>query len=65
VFCTLNLKIRWRMVRFMTWLLDAGSKNPDALWINGCEGIGATLDAEEKQEVSYPFRKLYCGSSTV
>lgn len=65
VSCTLNLKIRWRMVRFMTWLLDAGSKNPGAHWIKGSEGIGATLDAEEKQEVSSPFRKLYCGSSTV
>ena len=35
VSCTLNHKIIWRMVRFMTWLLDAGSKNPDAHWIKG------------------------------
>jgi hypothetical protein len=54
-----------RMVRFMTWLLDAGSKIPDAHWIKGSEGTGAILDGEEKQDVSYSFRKLYCGSSTV
>jgi len=54
-----------RMVRFMTCLLDAGSKNPDAHWIKGSEGTGAILDAVERQDVSYPFRILYCGSSTV
>jgi len=65
VSCTLNLQCRMRMVRFMTCLLDAGSKNPDAHWIKGSEGTGAILDAVERQDVSYPFRILYCGSSTV
>lgn len=46
------------MVRFMTLLLDAGSKNPDAHWIKGSEGTGTILVAVEKQDVSYPFRKL-------
>jgi len=47
-------------------LLDAESlKNPDAHWIKDSEGIGAILDAVEKQDVSYPCRKLYCGSSAV
>ena len=54
------------MVRLMTWLLDAESlKNPDVHWIKGSEGIGAILDIVEKQDVSYPCRKLYCGSSAV
>jgi hypothetical protein len=65
VSCTLNLKSRWRMVRFMTWLFDAGSKNLDAHWIKGSDGNGPILDAVEKQDVSYPCRKLYCGSSAV
>jgi hypothetical protein len=65
VSCTVNLKIRWRMVRFMTWFLDAGSKNHDAYWVKGSEGIGVILGAVEKQEVSFSCRKLYCGSSTV
>ena len=42
----------------MTWLLDAGSKNPDGHWMKGSEGIEAILDAVEKQEVSYSCRKL-------
>jgi hypothetical protein len=65
VSCSVNFKIRWRMDRFMNWLLDAGSKNPDAYWIKGCESIGAILGAVEKQQVSFSCRKLYCGFSTV
>lgn len=63
--CTVKFKIRWRINRFMTWLLDAGSKNDDAYLIKGYEGIGAILGSVEKQEVSFSCRKLYCGSSTV